>query len=170
MYDSEVSRNHGLTGINNRFNLGLDRGNDPGVRRNRLLMTGVYQLPFGRGKHFLTKCGRAVDALLGEWQLSIALAQTGPYLTPYDSNTDTSQAKLNQTARAAVVRPDRFGNCNLPNPGGNGWFNLAASTATPAGAGRPGPSRSGNLRRSRNCHHRGRTRQDLFPDRDSPAP
>ena len=46
----------GLTAINDRFNLRLDRGNDPGVRRSRFLLTGMYQFPFGRGRKFLGQC------------------------------------------------------------------------------------------------------------------
>ena len=76
---------------------------------------------------------------LGGWQLStITLAETGPYLTPYDSNTDDSQANLNEsrTVRRRAARPDR--QLQISNPGPNGWFNLAAFVPTPAGAGRPG--------------------------------
>jgi hypothetical protein len=136
---SNVSGPNGLTGVNDRFNLRLDRGNDPGVRRNRFLLTGLYQLPFGQGKKFLSHSSRAVDAVLGGWQLStITLVETGPNLTPYDSNPLDSQANLNEVGRAAVVRPDQIGNCNLSNPGPNGWFNLAAFVPTPAGAARPG--------------------------------
>ena len=60
-----VSGPNGLTGINDRFNLRLDRGNDPGVRRDRFLLTAQYQLPFGRGMKFLSHSSRAVDAVLG---------------------------------------------------------------------------------------------------------
>jgi len=134
-----VSGPNGLTGVNDRFNLRNNRGNDAGVRRNRFLLTGIYQLPFGRGKKFLTNSNRAVDSILGGWQLStIILAQSGPFLTPYDSNPADSQANLNEVGRAAVVRPDRIGNCGVSNPGPNGWFNLAAFAPTPVGAGRTG--------------------------------
>jgi hypothetical protein len=128
----------GLTGINDRFNLRLDRGNDPGVRRARFLLSGVYQLPFGRGKRFLANSGPA-NAILGGWQLStITLLQTGPYLTPWDSNTDDSQANLGEGYRNAIVRPDQIGSCDLSNPSPNHWLNFAAFVPTPAGAGRPG--------------------------------
>ena len=131
----------GLTAVNDRFNLRLDRGNDPGVRRNRFLLTGMYQLPFGRGKKFLANANGAVDAILGGWQLStITLVESGPYETPWDSNPFDSQANLDEVGRNAIVRPDRIGNCNISNPGPNGWFNSAAFTLTPAGAGRPGNS------------------------------
>jgi len=131
----------GLTAVNDRFNMRLDRGNDPGVRRNRFLLTGMYQLPFGRGKKFLANANGTVDAILGGWQLStITLVESGPYETPWDSNPFDSQANLNELGRNAIVRPDRIGNCNISNPGPNGWFNYAAFTLTPAGAGRPGNS------------------------------
>jgi hypothetical protein len=49
---------------------------------------------------FLSHASRAVDAVLGGWPLSpITLAQTGPYLMPYDSNTDDSQANLGEAGR-----------------------------------------------------------------------
>jgi len=129
----------GLTGIDDRFNLRLDRGNDPGVRRARFLLTGMYQFPIGRGRRFLGHSSRTVDALLGGWQLStITLVQTGPYETAWDSNTLDSQSNLGENFRNAIVRPDQIGNCNLSNPGPNGWFNLAAFAPTPAGAGRTG--------------------------------
>lgn len=37
-----ISGANGLTGINDRFNLRLDRGNGAGVRRDRFLLTGQY--------------------------------------------------------------------------------------------------------------------------------
>jgi len=99
----------------------------------------MYQFPFGRGRKFLGNSNRAVDALLGGWQLStITLVETGPYETPWDSNPSDSQANLNEVGRNAIVRPDQIGSCNLSNPGPNGWFNMAAFVPTPAGAGRPG--------------------------------
>jgi len=132
---------NGLTGINDRFNLRNIRGNDVGVRRSRFLLSGLYQLPLGRGKVFLSHSNRFVDQALGGWQVStIALAETGPNLTPYDSNPNNSQANLAEGDRAAVIRPDRIGNCDLDNPTPNGWFNRAAFVNTPVGAGRTGNS------------------------------
>lgn len=135
-----VSGPNGLTGVNDRFNLRNNRGNGAGIRRNRFLLTAQYSLPFGKGKKFLNR-GGPLNAALGGWQLStITLAESGPFLTPYDSNTDDSQANLAEALRAAVVRPDRIGNCDVSNPSPNQWFNLAAFVPTPAGAGRTGNS------------------------------
>lgn len=132
---------NGLTSVNDRFDLRADRGNDPGVRRNRFLLTGMYDLPFGQGRHFLANSNAAVNAFLGGWAFNtITLVESGPFETPYDSNPADSQANLNEAARNTVVRPDQIGSCSVPNPGPNGWFNLAAFVPTPAGAGRIGNS------------------------------
>lgn len=96
-----VSGPYGLSGVDDRFNLRLDRGNDGGVRRDRFLLTGVYQLPFGKGKPFLANSGRVVDAVLGNWQLStITLAQTGPYETPMTATRTTA----NRTSTRSVAQ------------------------------------------------------------------
>ncbi len=128
-----------VVGVNDRFDLRDDRGNAPGDRRQRFLFTGIYQLPFGHGRKYLANSNTFVNGVLGGWQLSsIALAETGPYLTPYDSNAAESQANLNEAGRPAVVRPDQIANCNVSNPGPNGWFNDNAFVPTPVGAGRIG--------------------------------
>jgi hypothetical protein len=102
-------------------------------------LTGIYQLPFGMGRRYLANANRFVNGVLGGWQLSsIALAETGPYLTPYDSNAAESQANLNEINRPAIVRPDQIASCNISNPSPNGWFNDNAFVPTPVGAGRIG--------------------------------
>jgi hypothetical protein len=128
-----------VVGVNDRFNLRNDRGNAPGDRRQRFLLTGIYQLPFGHGRKFLANSNRFANGVLGGWQISsIALAETGPYLTPYDGNPLDSQANLNEVGRPAVVRPDQIASCNISNPTPNGWFNDNAFVLTPVGAGRTG--------------------------------
>ena len=128
-----------VVGVNDRFNLRNDRGNAPGDRRQRFLLTGMYQLPFGHGRKFLSTSNKFVDGVLGGWQLStIILAETGPYLTPYDGNPADSQSNLNEAGRPAVLRPDQIANCNISNPTPGEWFNVNAFVPTPAGAGRTG--------------------------------
>lgn len=126
-------------GVSDRFNTRLDRGNIGGIRRNRFLFTSIYQLPFGRGRHWLSHSDRVVDAVLGGWELStVTLVQSGPFLTPYisknqdQSNTDVAN-RFDVTAR-----PDRLGNPNLSSPSINGWWNMDAFVPTPVGAGRFG--------------------------------
>jgi hypothetical protein len=44
--------------------------NSSQVPPQRITWTGLYQLPFGKGKKFLGNSGRAMDALVGGWQLA----------------------------------------------------------------------------------------------------
>jgi hypothetical protein len=39
-------------------------------RPHRVTMSGIYELPFGRGKHFLANASRPVKAVVDGWQLS----------------------------------------------------------------------------------------------------
>lgn len=49
--------------------------------RNRLTFAGIYQLPFGRGRSFLSSPSRVVQALIGGWQVSsIFTYHSGDYL------------------------------------------------------------------------------------------
>jgi hypothetical protein len=50
--------------------------------RHRAVFSYVYELPFGRGKHFLANAPGLVDKLLGGWQLNgITTVSTGQYKT-----------------------------------------------------------------------------------------
>ena len=127
--------------VDDQFALKDDRGNDPGPRRQRLLMTGLYDLPLGRGRQFLSNANGFVNTVLGGWQLNaILLSQSGPFMTAVDSNVADSAANLNEEGRGLpFIRPDQVGPCNLSNPGPNtGWFNINSFTVTPQGAGRIG--------------------------------
>jgi len=124
--------------IANRFNLRSDRGNVAATPRQRLLLTGVYQLPLGAGRLW-NKPGY-LNAVLGGWDLStVTTIQTGQWLTPsispvYDqSNTDM----VVRSGGGAIARPDCVGN---PTTGQSrqAFYNINAFAATPAGAGRFG--------------------------------
>jgi hypothetical protein len=48
---------------------------------HRASIAGTYQLPFGKGRHFLTNAPRAVDTVLGGWQVVSAwYFNSGAYL------------------------------------------------------------------------------------------
>ena len=59
--------NYGLP-IADRFNIKEALGNVEGTRRNRFLLTGIYQLPFGKGRAWMNS-GGVKDVLLGSWDL-----------------------------------------------------------------------------------------------------
>jgi hypothetical protein len=64
---------------------GLDYGNSTGILRHRLVFNYLWELPFGRGKHWGSGIHPATDAVLGGWQLSgISTYQTGsPFSVPF---------------------------------------------------------------------------------------
>lgn len=124
--------NYGLP-IADRFHIKQNLGNVSGTRRNRMLLTGVYQLPFGKGRRYMNT-STAKDLLLGGWDLTtITLLETGPWLTPSISGS-ADQSNTNVVNRSAVLRPDVVpkGTPGAVNYGGLSFL------ATPAGAGRFG--------------------------------
>jgi hypothetical protein len=135
---------YGLADLN-RFDISANRGNVVGTRRQRFLVTGTYELPFGKGRQWLTSSSRVVDGFLGGWNVNtITLLETGPYLTPTDSVGD-DQTNTNPIGDGSIVRPDRVGNPIPTHRSPNNYFNFAAFAPTPAGAGRVGNAGVGTL-------------------------
>jgi hypothetical protein len=52
-------------------------GPNPDNRNNEFVVSSLYQLPFGKGKHFLSGAGRAMDLAVGGWQVSNTLTWGG---------------------------------------------------------------------------------------------
>ena len=99
---------YGLADLN-RFDISANRGNVVGTRRHRLLITGTYELPFGKGRKWLNS-SPVVGGILGGWNVNTTtLLQTGPYLTPTDSIT-ADQTNTDPAGDGSIVRPDRVGN------------------------------------------------------------
>jgi outer membrane receptor protein involved in Fe transport len=97
--------------------------------RQSLSVNSVYELPFGRGKHFLNNGGVA-GKVLGGWQLSgIASAMSG---RPIDIEIDRKASAMPDGNKKAQ-RPDLVPGMSLYPTGKNinNWFNPAAF-ATPA--------------------------------------
>jgi hypothetical protein len=68
--------------VSDTYNINLDYGVVPYVRRNRWLSTFLYELPVGRNRMLLSGANRVVDSIVGGWQLAgVVLFQSGPYLT-----------------------------------------------------------------------------------------
>jgi hypothetical protein len=152
--------------IADRFNIKQDLGNEEGTRRHRMLLTGVYQLPFGRGRSFMSG-GGVKDVVLGGWDLTtVTLLETGPWLTPSISaggctvatNPDGScplntagqqqtndQSNTNVANRGAFLRPDVVSNNFYAGQSRMQFFNVAAFHHTPVGDGRFGNSGVGIL-------------------------
>jgi hypothetical protein len=93
--------------VSDRFHISQLRGNAEGTPRHRLLVTGTYELPYGKGREWNSN-NRFLNAALGGWNLNtISLLQTGPWLTPtMSSSNDTSGVGISQ--RGTIARPDRI--------------------------------------------------------------
>jgi hypothetical protein len=158
--------NYGLP-IANRFNVKQDLGNVEGTRHHRMLLTGVYQLPFGQGRSYMNG-GGLKDRVLGGWDITtVTLLETGPWLTPsisaggcqVQTNSDGScptetdngqpqtndQSNTNVANRGATLRPDAVSKNFYAGQSRSQFFNIGAFAPTPVGAGRFGNAGVGIL-------------------------
>jgi hypothetical protein len=138
-----TSENLLFTPSYDQFDLRAARGNVAGMPRQRFLLTGTYQLPFGAGRTWQSKNG-FVNGALGGWNINtVTLIQNGPYLTPTISPT-LDQSNTDIVGRGGITaRPDAVGNPGSPQ--GDLQWNLNAFAPTPAGAGRIGNAGVGIL-------------------------
>jgi Carboxypeptidase regulatory-like domain len=126
-----------------QFDLRLGRGNVAGMPRQRFLLTGTYELPFGPGK-FLNSKNKFVNGVVGGWSVNtITLIQSGQWFTPVISPTE-DQSNTDIVGRGGItLRPDEISNPNIQSPGLQ--WNGAAFVPTPAGQGRIGNAGVGIL-------------------------
>lgn len=112
--------------VTNSLDRRADRGDVYATRRHRSITTLVYELPFGRGRSFLTDANRVVDAIAGGWSVSTILTlQSGPYLTPVFTGGDPSGTNA---PRRGTQRPDRLGAATgaVSNPTAAQWLDRSA--------------------------------------------
>ena len=156
--------NYGVP-IANRFDIRSDYGNVEGTRRQRLLLSSIYQLPVGEGRAFLNVGGWR-NTLLGGWELNtMTVIETGPWLTPsispggcqvpvsgsgqcpsLNGQPETNdQSNTDVVNRGAFLRPDAISTNFYAGQSRARYFNLAAFSPTPVGAGRFGNAGVGIL-------------------------
>jgi Carboxypeptidase regulatory-like domain/TonB dependent receptor-like, beta-barrel len=114
-------------------------GNSDFDVRNRLVINSIYELPIGRGKHFLGDAQGFVNQVVGGWQVAnIISISSGNWYTVLDSNGNFANA--DGGAGGVSQRPDVVGDWNRPgqiaaNPSCVGptkihtpsaWFNTCA--------------------------------------------
>jgi hypothetical protein len=135
--------NYGIP-IADRFHIASDYGNVEGTRRQRFLLSGIYQLPFGEGRTFVNTGGWR-NSVLGGWEMNtVTLLETGPWLTPSISDS-YDQSNTNVVNRGAYLRPDQFSTNFYSGQSRAHYFNPSAFAPTPAGAGRFGNAGLGIL-------------------------
>jgi outer membrane receptor protein involved in Fe transport len=122
--------------IENPFDLERERGGDLTTPAHRFTSALMYELPFGRGKKWLTAAPRLVDVALGGWQLSVvSYLQSGGYLTPTISVPDPTGTRFTSTATRPVVtlRPDQLRDPHVDDPTIAQWYDVSAYAAPPIG-------------------------------------
>jgi len=123
-----------------------DYGPLPYTRRHRFLTTFLYQLPFGRGRHYASDIGRGLDAIVGGWDLTgILLLQSGAFLTPGMSGRDPSGTGANVRGFTSTGRPDQVSDGNLSDPTVDRYFNRDAFVVPANNIGRYGNAEIGSL-------------------------
>jgi hypothetical protein len=99
------------------------------IPTDRFVLTGLYNLPFGKHKRFLSNSGLLLNGLFGGWELGGGYTlQSADFLTPSWSGPDpTGTAYTTSLTPAQVtIRPDELINPNPANPTVVHWFNAAA--------------------------------------------
>ncbi len=105
-------------------------GHDQYTPRHRVVINAVWQIPVGKGRHYLSSAPSVVDYVLGGWQLYwIGYLQSGFFFTPTFSGSDPSNTNT------VGGRPDRICNGNLPasQRNVNRWFDPSCFVVPPAG-------------------------------------
>lgn len=93
---------------------------DSGTPRHRMVVSGTWNLPFGKGRTFLNNINRWTDMLIGGWNIAgIGTWHSGDLLT----------------FGGMLVNGDP----GVSNPGPNGWFNPKAFSILPAYTRRTNP-------------------------------
>jgi hypothetical protein len=121
---SGFSTENGGGRVANSLNRRNDRGNVGPTRRHRWITSAIYELPFGKGKRYMSGAPRALDLAAGGWRISgILLAQGGAWLTPQMSTGDPSGT--NAPVRG-TQRPDLVSDPHVSNPTADLWWNRNA--------------------------------------------
>jgi hypothetical protein len=114
------------------------------IRTHVFVLAGTAELPFGRGKRYLSDASNTVDLLAGGWQVNanVTIMSGLPFNVAYrDSGADRD---------VGPGRPDLIGD---PNPGqGDGltepYFNVTPIGSAGSAFGRPAAGTFGNLPRN----------------------
>jgi hypothetical protein len=110
-------------------------GRDAYTTRHRVVVNTVWEIPVGRGRHYLPDAPAVVNHVLGGWQLYwIAYLESGWFFTPSFSGTDPSNTN------SFGGRPDRICNGNLPADQREiyRWFDASCFAVPPTNSGRYG--------------------------------
>jgi hypothetical protein len=124
--------NAGSTGPQNVYDLQSEWGLSIFDATHRLSMTGSYELPFGRGKHFLGSANRAADLAVGGWILNVVSVYSSGYPLVIKQSTNNNGQYLfsaSQRPNATGISPATSGDIGQRI---DNWINPAAFSTAPA--------------------------------------
>jgi hypothetical protein len=124
---------------------------------NRFTISGTYDLPFGRGKQFLSGANRLVDLAIGGWTLNdVMILQSGGPLAVSQTNVNSAFGNSSTRPTLTGVSPCYSGS---PESRLTHYVNPAAYTPTTAG-------NLGNAPRTSNCYGPGYANSDISLNKD----
>ena len=105
----------------------LARGVSSNNRAHVFFFASLYEAPFGKGRKYLSSSPKAVDFLLGGWQLNGSWSwMAGQPVTP-------SYRDCNSDRDTGWCRPDLIGDFSVSDPSQFGWFKTASVPLTTNG-------------------------------------
>jgi hypothetical protein len=93
--------------------------------KHNFILSGTYDLPFGKGRMWGSNWNSLLDGVLGGWKMSnIITLHTGFPITVID--TSVTASSLQAPRAGAFPRPDRIGTGNIGNPTIDQWIDASA--------------------------------------------
>jgi Carboxypeptidase regulatory-like domain len=125
--------------VQNAHNIAAEKGPNTPDFRHRLTVSYVYDLPYGRDKHYGATANKVVEAVAGNWQVSgVTTVRSGEafdaLLGSDVTNTGSTSARPDQIHNPKDFSFNTAGQAAMGCPGHqtiNCWFNQAA-LAVPA--------------------------------------
>ena len=106
---------------NGKFDRRRERSVDPTDVSRNLVISGLYQLPFGKGKQFLNASNAALRRVVEGWQINTILSSQTGWPLPIRGASNNLADRPNSTGQSAA----------LENPSAAKWFNTGAFVNPP---------------------------------------
>jgi Carboxypeptidase regulatory-like domain/TonB dependent receptor-like, beta-barrel len=100
------------------YNIRAEKGLADFDNRERWVTSVDYEIPVGKGQHFLNR-GGPIDAVLGGWHIGGIISFRSGFPFSPEIGFDPSN-----TGSPGLQRSNRIGSGHLANPGPNLWFNI----------------------------------------------
>ena len=105
----------------------LARGVSSNNRAHVFFLASLYEVPFGKGRKYMSNPNKAVDLLLGGWQMNGSWSwMAGQPFTP-------SYRDCNSDRDTGWCRPDVVGDFSVSDPSQFGWFKTTGAPLTANG-------------------------------------